>query len=342
MEGKRAPSLHLWYNDHATGDILTQDVCVPTSGLTKFTYYCGLCWNGGEQGGGYCGIQDHPDGRNFIFSIWDPMGTDQPIQVVHEGCGTKCERFGGEGTGLKSWNFELGWKVDCWYTLTTRRWDENGHTFFGFWIHDQDGDKWCHLVTMEFPVDHVYFSNNTACFLEDWMGSGENVRSLRYKDGFKRGVDGNWIPFDKATFNIVREESSKNYESNFDAGITTECYYLQAGAMTCPSEHLGAGKILHHQSMPTEPSKKPIYFQVEHDWSRQEVTWHVPESSVPHFRYKVLIDDVVIASGIDSEMRICKLQNPPKVSVEVELEDIFGRVTSNRIEVGHATCLASH
>lgn len=331
MTGNRAPSLYLRYGDYVTGDILTQDVCVPTSGLTKYTYYCCLTWNSGQQGGGYCGIQDHPDGRNYIFSIWDPIGTDEPIKPAHEGCGTKSESFGGEGTGLKAWNFELGWKADCWYTLTTRRWEENNHTFFGFWVHDQDGEKWCHLVSMDFPVPEVYFSSNSTSFLEDWMGSGENLRSLRFKEGFKREVDESWYPFDKATFSVVKEDGSQNYKCNYDAGIIHESYYLQAGDKTIPSENLVDGSVF-HLSMPTKPSKKPIFFQIQHI-SAQEVTWYVPESSVPQFRYKVFVDDVVIASGVDPEKRSCMIQSWPNSSVEVILEDILGRVVSNRLEV---------
>lgn len=81
--GVRAPSLALWYNDNEVGDILTQDVYVPACGLTKYTYYCCLQWNGGMNGGGYCGIQDHPQGRNFIFSLWNPTGTDEKIKPVY-------------------------------------------------------------------------------------------------------------------------------------------------------------------------------------------------------------------------------------------------------------------
>ena len=62
-----------------------------------------------QEGGGYCGLQDHPDGRAFIFSIWDPQHVkDTPITAVAKGQGTWTDRFGGEGTGLKSMNFELG------------------------------------------------------------------------------------------------------------------------------------------------------------------------------------------------------------------------------------------
>lgn len=52
----------------------------------------------------------------------------------HQGQGTKCERFGGEGEGMKTMNFDLGWEPDEWYTLLTKCWGKDGHTFFGFWV----------------------------------------------------------------------------------------------------------------------------------------------------------------------------------------------------------------
>lgn len=67
-----------------------------------YTYYCTMQWNAGMEGGGYCGIQEHPNGRNFIFSIWDPVSSNESIRAAYLGDGTQVENFGGEGTGLKS------------------------------------------------------------------------------------------------------------------------------------------------------------------------------------------------------------------------------------------------
>lgn len=77
-------------------------------------------WNAGMEGGGYCGLQEHPDGRNFIFSIWDPIGSNEAITAAYGSRFYEVENFGGEGTGLKSWNFELGWETDHWYSTVSR------------------------------------------------------------------------------------------------------------------------------------------------------------------------------------------------------------------------------
>ncbi|XP_052254851.1 uncharacterized protein LOC127860654 isoform X3 [Dreissena polymorpha] len=161
--GNRAPSMALWFNDNVEGDILMHDVCVPRSGLTKYTYYCCLQWNAGKEGGGYCGIQDHPDGRNFIFSIWDP-------------CDPK----------LKS------------------------------------------------KIKPVY-ENATACFLEDWEGSGENERRVNFRNGFKHTLNGDWVPFSRADFRVVRELSSKKYEDNYNCGVEDRTFFMQSGGNTVKS-----------------------------------------------------------------------------------------------------------
>ena len=98
----RAPSLSLWYDDNVKGDILVQDVYVPSSGLTKQTYYCCLQWNSGINGGGYCGIQDHGKGRNYIFSIWDPVGTTEKIRPIYVVCINKFEPCSVKGSFMQS------------------------------------------------------------------------------------------------------------------------------------------------------------------------------------------------------------------------------------------------
>ena len=121
------------FDDRFEGDILIQEVRVPKTGEAMYTYYETLGWRG--LGAGYAGIQAHPKAHNYIFSIWDHKNHTAPIRAVYHGAGTKTEGFGGEGTGLKSWNFELGWDTDVWYTLVLRSWEVKNHTHimgFGF------------------------------------------------------------------------------------------------------------------------------------------------------------------------------------------------------------------
>ena len=45
---RRAPSLLLLNSNDSNGDILVQDVMVPSEGLAKCTYYCCMNWNSGK------------------------------------------------------------------------------------------------------------------------------------------------------------------------------------------------------------------------------------------------------------------------------------------------------
>ena len=142
-----APSSHLVFDDNFPGDILINEVRVPKAGEAMYTYYETLGWRG--RAAGYAGIQAHPKAHNYIFSIWDHKGHTAPIRAVYRGPGTLTEKFGGEGTGLKSWNFTLGWEVDTWYTLVSRCWVMGDHTYYGFWSRSGKTGQWTHLVTMD-------------------------------------------------------------------------------------------------------------------------------------------------------------------------------------------------
>ncbi|XP_041347100.1 uncharacterized protein LOC121366933 [Gigantopelta aegis] len=197
----RAPSCWMRYADYHYGDIIMQDVSVPTHGDTPNTYYCTLQWNAGHEAGGYCGIQSHTHGRkNYIFSLWKSRShPDIPIGIPYKGHGTTTTPFGGEGTGMKSMNYSLGWKDNHWYTTVVRRWHHQQHTYFGFWIHDQSANSWAHLVTMDYPASADFYTQ-TGSFIEDWAGSGQHQREVHFRHGFKRRTDQTWIPFTTTNF----------------------------------------------------------------------------------------------------------------------------------------------
>lgn len=233
--GDAAPSSHLYYSGgNANSDIWMNMVNIPTT--STYTYYSVMGWNGGIEGGGYCGIQDHPDGKNFIFSIWDPSNS-QPIVGAYAGPGTNIENFGGEGTGLKSWNFKLGWKTGTWYTLITRVWQKNGHTFFGFWSQDQSTQIWTHLVTMDYPVANVTFKGGNDAFIEDWIGSGVNTRKVLFKDCWQRSTAGSWKLLKAASFSSNSGDLYRNgiYDQAFNAGVESGAFFMQTGGSTTHS-----------------------------------------------------------------------------------------------------------
>ena len=240
---KSAPSSHMVFDDHFDGDIIINQVRVPKMGEAMFTYYETLGWRG--LGSGYAGIQSHPKARNFIFSIWDNKSHTAPIKAVFHGPGTETKKFGGEGTGLKSWNFKLGWSTDVWYTFVARAWPVGKHTHFAVWVQAGDTKKWTHLVTMDVAVPNARFRGGTDAFIEDWVNTGKNVRVANLRGGWKRKMDGTWFPFGQTRYSVnswdlVKGKRSYDFRTNWDGGVSKDktgaFYYMKSGgAMTKPT-----------------------------------------------------------------------------------------------------------
>ena len=231
-----APSSHLVFDDNFEGDIVINEVRVPQSGVAMYTYYEALGWRGGASG--YAGIQVHPRGNNFIFSIWDHKEHAAPIKAVHRGPGTITQKFGGEGTGLKSWNFELGWEHNTWYTLVSRSWAVGDHTFYGFWAQSGKTKKWTHLVTMDVAVKKAFFKGGTDAFIEDWLETGKNVRTTNLRGGWKRKLNGDWHAFQSGRYSVnywdlEPGKRSFNFKTNWNGGVskdkTGSFYFMTAG-----------------------------------------------------------------------------------------------------------------
>lgn len=111
--GAAQAPVHQWWN-HGSGGLwnLDQTVTVNASGPTRFFAHQ-FGFDGGD--GGYLGIQDTPNGRVAIFSVWDSPGDAAP------GPGAHCETFGGEGVGWHcmlpyAWQEHVGYRLRVWKT----------------------------------------------------------------------------------------------------------------------------------------------------------------------------------------------------------------------------------
>ncbi|MDO4224297.1 MAG: DUF3472 domain-containing protein [Bergeyella zoohelcum] len=340
----RAPSAYLRYpSETAAGDIMVNKVSVHAPS-PLYTYYCNLQWNAGGEGGGYCGMQEHPNGRNFIYSIWDPSNK-QPITAAYAHPTTKVERFGGEGTGLRSMNFGIGWEEDVWYTFVTRTWGQSDHTMFGFWIFDEKGQKWTHLITMDYPVSNVRFNGVTGTFIEDWLGNGENAREIRHKDGWKRNAKTlEWKAFNSSRFNVVKNDlGAKNYEKNYNAGVKDGYYFMRTGGTTTPETGID-GALL---SLPTTLAKPDYAVGEAKDFSKSvaknqlSFSWGVNEARLPQFSYHievydnpdftgspVLVKDEVLPHGRNLTLDTSTLKHGQDYYIEFYIIDIFDNQSS--------------
>ena len=283
-----APSSHFVFDDNFDGDILINEVRVPKAGEATYTYYEALGWRG--KGAGYAGIQAHPKSHLFIFSIWDHKEHEAPIRAIYRGPGTETVGFGGEGTGLKSWNFELGWSTDTWYTLVARCWPVGDHTYYGFWSRASDTGKWTHLVTMDVAAQAT-FQGGTDAFIEDWLDTGAKPRTTQLRNGWKRRTDGTWFPFGSGKYSVnawdlVEGKRSYNFRTAWNGGVgkdeTGEFYFMTSGGAETVATAANPSKHA-IQRTETAPGYKEIKIREEKvikpDAKTLAVTWEVDETT---------------------------------------------------------------
>jgi len=293
-----APSSHMVFNDHFDGDILINEVRVPKDGTAMYTYYETIGWRG--LGAGYGGIQVHPRARNFIFSIWDHKKHTAKIKAVHHGPGTETKPFGGEGTGLKSWNFKLGWNTDVWYTFIARAWPVGDHTHYGLWVRAADTRKWTHLITMDVAAKDARFRGGNDAFIEDWSRTGAKPRTTHLRGGWKRKMDGSWFAVTEGRYSVnkwdlVEGKRSYSFRTNWDGGVgkdqTGPYYYMIAGGEKTKPTTQNPSK---HTIRRTE--KKPGYLRlvikkltVTPKGKSLVVAWDLDETTLPQFAYRVQV-----------------------------------------------------
>ena len=342
-----APSSHMVYNDaNFAGDTLINDVRVPAIGEAMFTYYETLGWAG--KAAGYAGIQAHPRGHNYIFSIWDHKEHKAPIKAIYQGPGTLVENFGGEGTGLKSWNFELGWDTDVWYTLVARCWPINNHTFYGYWVKSGKTNQWTHMVTMEVATKNAYMLGGNDSFIEDWLETGKVARTTHIRNGWKRKPTGEWHAFQKAKYSVnswdlVKGKRSFNFKKNWDGGIaedsTGKYYYMTSGgSKTSPTtENPSEFKIKRDIKKPNQAPIKIISASAKKiNDQKVLIDWEHATNTSPQFSYDIQLiqisnkkeETITSISKIEPHVRKSEIVIPDSVTLEsiefrIQCFDIF-------------------
>ncbi|MDD4646231.1 MAG: DUF3472 domain-containing protein [Bacteroidales bacterium] len=290
----RAPSVYLDYKDNYTGDIIMNTLRVQ-SPAPLYTYYNSMCFGGGVDGGGYCGMQCASGGNNFIFSLWDPTSVKQAITADYVGDGTDIANFGGEGTGLRSLNYKVGWETGQWYTLVARVWSLNTHSHYGFWVFDHTKNCWNHLVTMNYPVDNLKFKNKTSAFIEDWSGNGWLSREIHRKEGWKRRTSLQWVSFSQATITRISPDAGcANYIDNYDGGVVNGDYYFikSGGASTHPVNVSGTTISLpNSKTQPDFPAGEISNLVATNFPTRVILRWTVNSATSPQYSYTVEVFD---------------------------------------------------
>jgi len=293
-----APSSHMTYNDSFDADIMINEVRVPADGKATYTYYETLGWSGVM--GGYAGIQAAPDGPCFLFSIWDnDVAHTAILESAYALPGTTVEWFGGEGTGMKNTNYEIGWTTNNWYVFVVRSWHVGTRTHVGCWVRKGDNDLWYHMATVNVAVDNGFLGGWTDSFLEDWSSTGENKRTTNIRRGWKRKTDKSWFASTKAYYTVNQSDlelggRSYNYRTNWDGGTDSDetgpFYYMTSGGTdTAPTTANGSWHSIPRSE--TSPGFAPISInQLTGDLltaNDLRLRWNHDGTTSPQFAYNI-------------------------------------------------------
>jgi len=248
-------------------------------------------------------MQEHPSGRNFIYSLWDPISSNEAITAEYVHPATQIANFGGEGTGLRSLNFGISWETNQWYSLVSRAWSvDTASTLFAYWVYDQHKSTWHHVVTMNYPVPNLKFNTKTSSFIEDWLGNGPQARTVHHKNGWKRKtLDSSWIAFDKTYFDRVYPDAGTvNYIENYDGGVINDSYYfMTSGGTTTPisNEDDVMLYLTNNASSPGFETGKSANLLLGVDKDSLFISWDIIESKAPQFSYHIRVYDTSTLTG---------------------------------------------
>ncbi|XP_028419314.1 uncharacterized protein LOC114545228 [Dendronephthya gigantea] len=167
--------------------------------------------------GGYMGIQDRTP-KWVIFSIWDKTSTDDDpnaspddlVKLIAKGAGVTVTRFGGEGTGGKSY-LEYNWSVGNTYQLmvNVRPSPEPDKAIFTGWFRIPELNIWRMLASFQVrPLETSMKLTGLYSFIEDWIGNGFR-RQGEWGPTWIKTDTGSWVQATKGS-GTTTNQSAKN------------------------------------------------------------------------------------------------------------------------------------
>jgi hypothetical protein len=229
----------------------------------KGSYFCAAGF-----AGGYFGIQDRPDKKVGICSVWDHASRkvndpkvvplEQQTRTLSVGDGVRQGRFGNEGTGGHT-DFDCDWVVGRTYDFDWRSTIKGASTEYQGWFRDPaSGQGWKHIATFLAP-DGGLKMKRIYSFLEDFRRDGKSATEIRrgeFGNGWvKATADGPWLPLLQAR--LAENKGPHADPANFDAGVVGDRFYLQNGLGTAATIAIGGTMTLPETYHPTPPSGVP-------------------------------------------------------------------------------------
>ena len=290
LQAQPAPAPFLQFSDSRSEHVDTLVTRIMVDVTAPSTYFETQGWNAGSQGGGYCGLQDSGrKGKNYIFSLWDPISGAGKPRVIFADARASVGRFTGEGSGIHYLNYRLQWQKGRWYKLVTKVWNWNGHTLFGFWSDDEEARLWAEHAIFDFPVAGVLFSGSSGAFIEDWGGNGERLRSAEY-DACRHSRESGWTAALDALFSVNTGTRNGRYRNAFNAGVREGHYYMQTGGNTAASAAPGSRLSgINRVSLTPLAAGRIVSALASYDprGGHLTVSWRTDAARPPQFSYKV-------------------------------------------------------
>lgn len=173
------------------------------------SYFCICAFNGG-----YMGIQDVPTAwgnvKRIIFSLWDQGSAPT---AIYSGAGVSVERFGGEGTGLKTIDDGVGWAVGELVVCMVLCKPQGGYSnYAGYYYRN---GTWKHMASVSVPNAAAFTSHYV--FVEDFQRNGGNqTRSAVFGPVWAMASD-NWEPAAGCKFGASYDKNENGEAVNTEA-----------------------------------------------------------------------------------------------------------------------------
>lgn len=236
-EARQARSVHLNYRPLAPAATCVEGTVTVVTTQPR-TYFSIICCDRG-----YCGVQDlGPDGRVFIFSVWEPgdpmdlkaradrVAEDIRARVVYCAPGTEASRFGGEGTGAKTLT-PFDWKVGEPVSARIEVAPDGERAVFTCHVKKGVDGEWRRIASISTlgakpELGRIY------SFVEDFARNYASAKQIRRAEfgGFRTRTSAasGWVPAVRALFT-----GDTTQTMNVDAGRTASGnFFLQTGGET--------------------------------------------------------------------------------------------------------------
>lgn len=239
---------------------------------------------------------------------------------------------------------DYDWKLNSWYKMTMRNWQEDGHTKFGQWVRDESTKEWKQIAVLDFPVANVNFGWGTGMFQEDWAGNGQDVRNARLKNLYSRSV------LNKDWNSLYQQKITCQYPNkNWDGGGNSEYVWVEAGGNTKPTMTSGQVFNINQHSKPDVGTLDFDITNAKYENNYLNISWNLKNQSTPQFKGKIEIYNNSSMTGIpiktinniksyeNSVKESCQLASSTSLYAKVIITDLFDNTITKTVTLAGST-----